>query len=107
ACRVGGMAALVDAVSVRILRPLLGVPPDDMRAMLAAAGIAWFEDPSNVDATALRPRLRLARRDRAGMGSATAALVAASAALARRRADADRDAAAYLANRVTLRPEGF
>ncbi|HXA21842.1 MAG TPA: tRNA lysidine(34) synthetase TilS [Acetobacteraceae bacterium] len=104
---LAGIAALVETTSVRILRPLLGVPPEQLRATLTAAAMEWIEDPSNVDATALRPRLRLARRDRGGHGSATVALAAAAAAAARQRADADRKAAWCLADRAELHPEGY
>jgi tRNA(Ile)-lysidine synthase len=56
---------------------------------------------------ALRPRLRLLRRDRAGGGSATTALVAATAVSARQRADEDASVATDLAEHVSLRLEGF
>jgi tRNA(Ile)-lysidine synthase len=102
---LAGIASLVETPSVRILRPLLGVPPEQLRATLTAAGMEWIEDPSNVDTTALRPRLRLARRDRGGHGSATAALAAATAA--RQRAEVDRKAAWDLAGRAEMHPEGY
>jgi len=78
-----------------------------LRGMLQSAGITWVEDPSNADRTALRPRLRLLRRDSAGMGSATGALVAAAFAAARQRADRELAVADELAEHVSLRPEGF
>jgi len=102
-----GMASIVETAALRILRPLLAVPPARLRATLVSAGVAWVEDPSNVDASALRPRLRMLRRDRDGAGAATAALVDAAAAAGRRRADEDATVAAILADRATLRPEGF
>jgi tRNA(Ile)-lysidine synthase len=104
---LAGMAGLVETAGLRILRPLLGTPPARLRATLAATGVAWAEDPSNVDPSALRPRLRLLRRDHDGTGSATAALCAAAAACGRCRAHEDRDVATYLARRVSLRPEGY
>ncbi len=79
---IAGMAPLVETTRLRLLRPLLAVAPARLRATLVSAGVAWIEDPSNVDATALRPRLRLLRRDGDGEGSATAALAAAAAHLA-------------------------
>jgi tRNA(Ile)-lysidine synthase len=97
----------VEARRLRLLRPLLAVPPGRLRATLAPAGVAWIEDPSNVDAAALRPRLRLLRRDRDGAGSATAALVAAAVVSGRRRAEQERSVAVGLAAQAVLRPEGF
>ena len=104
---LAGVASLVETPMVRILRPLLGTAPDHLRATLIAAGVEWIADPSNTDAAALRARLRLARRDHRGIGSATAALVAAAAASGRRRAEADRNAAWWLAGRTSLHPEGY
>ncbi len=104
---MAGMAALVELPRLRLLRPLLGVPPARLRATLAAAGVPWVEDPSNVDASALRSRLRLLRRDHGGEGSATAALVAAANASARARALEEQRIAAELAETAVLRPEGF
>lgn len=104
---MAGMLPLVETVSVRILRPLLAIAPARLRATVAAAGLAWVEDPSNADRRALRPRLRMLRLDRDGDGAATGALVAAAAASARGRAGRDCEIAAELAARVVLRPEGF
>jgi len=104
---MAGMASLVETTRLRLLRPLLAVPPARLRATLALAGVAWIEDPSNTDVAALRPRLRLLRRDRDGESSATAALVATAVASGRWRAEQDRGAAAILAEQAVLRPEGF
>lgn len=104
---MAAMAPLVELAPVRLLRPLLDVPPAALRAMLAALGIAWADDPSNADRTALRPRLRALRCDREGRGPATAALAATAAAMGRRRAAEDMRVAAELARCVLLRPEGF
>jgi tRNA(Ile)-lysidine synthase len=104
---MAGMAPLVETTSLRLLRPLLAVPPAHLRTMLTSAGLGWFEDPSNVDAAALRPRLRLLRGDSEGSSSATAALVAASVASGRLRAEQERRVATALAECVALWPEGF
>ena len=104
---MAGMAPLVETTRLRLLRPLLAVAPARLRATLVSAGVAWIEDPSNVDTAALRPRLRLLRRDDDGEGSATAALAAAAVASGRSRAERDRSAAAGLAEQAVLRPEGF
>ena len=44
---LAGMAALVEVAAVRLLRPLLAMPPVRLRATLRARGIGWVEDPSN------------------------------------------------------------
>jgi tRNA(Ile)-lysidine synthase len=107
AAGMAGMARLVETARLRLLRPLLAMPAARLRATLRAAGMAWVEDPSNVDPSALRPRLRLLRCDRDGAGSATIALVSAAAAAARTRAAAERCAAIALAEQAVIRPEGF
>jgi tRNA(Ile)-lysidine synthase len=102
-----GMAMLVETSTVRLVRPLLGVAPERLRATLQAAGVAWVEDPSNRDESALRARLRL----RAGLGEADGeaaeALAAAAAMVGRDRAVSEHRAARDLAAHAELRPEAF
>ena len=104
---LAGMAALTESRMIRLLRPLLGVPPGRLRALLRARGLAWIEDPSNQDPMAQRSRLRLLRADADGVGPATAAAVRAAAWRGLRRAAAERDAACWLARNVRIHPEGF
>ena len=104
---MAGMAPIVETTNLRLLRPLLTVPPERLRKTLTFFRVQWFEDPSNADAAALRPRLRRLRGDSDGSGSATTALVAASMASGRLRAEQDGRVAATLAEYVALRPEGF
>jgi len=101
------MLSLVELTWLRLVRPLLGFSPGRLRATLAAAGVEWIEDPSNRDAGALRPRLRLLRHDLDGIGTATGALLAAATVAARCRAERATAAAAELAEDVVVRPEGF
>jgi tRNA(Ile)-lysidine synthase len=104
---LAGMAPLVELATVRLLRPLLGIPPGWLRDLLRAAGMAWAEDPSNADPAAQRGRLRSLRRDQGGEGAATRALVdgAADYGVARTRREAA--VADTLARRARLFPEGF
>jgi tRNA(Ile)-lysidine synthase len=104
---LAAMAPLVEQRNVQILRPLLEVPPIGLRRFLEAEGISWSEDPSNRDQTALRPRLRLQRRDRDGTGPATTSLVAAAAAAGRQRTQNDEAVAAELAEHASLMPAGY
>jgi tRNA(Ile)-lysidine synthase len=55
---LAGMAAVVARDGVRLVRPLLGVPPARLRATLRAAGQEWIEDPSNSDPRFERVRWR-------------------------------------------------
>jgi tRNA(Ile)-lysidine synthase len=104
---LAGMAAVRDAGAVLVLRPLLGVAPDALEAVVAAAGIAAVRDPSNADPRFARVRLRAVLADPAGSGPGVAALAAAAAAFGRRRARAEGDLAARLALAAAIRPEGF
>ena len=91
-----GMPAWSARQDVVLLRPLLGMRPDALRAYLRARGMEWVEDPSNLSRRFERVRLR---QD----GVAPAATAAAAAA---RRA-AELEAAAFLAEAATFRREGF
>ena len=104
---LAAMAPRLETSQLRLLRPLLDVPPGQLRAYLGAAGIGWVEDPSNRKMDALLPRLRTLRADREGVGSATFALAAAAAAHAAARGAREREAAIAMARTITVRPEGF
>lgn len=98
---LAAMPALSEVGSVRLLRPLLAVPPVALKAFLRAEAMCWVEDPSNRDPHALRARLR-------GSGaSGEADLAAAAATAGRARAAMEHAEATVLAERVGLRPEGF
>jgi tRNA(Ile)-lysidine synthase len=105
---LAAMAALSETASLRLLRPLLSVPPTRLRATLRAAGVAWVEDPSNADPATLRARLRAALADPHGPAPAgRGALCSAAAAAGRARAWTERATAAALARRATLSPLGY
>jgi tRNA(Ile)-lysidine synthase len=102
---LAGMAALVELPTTRLLRPLLGVPPGALRALLRANAIDWVEDPSNRDTHATRVRLRLLASDRDGAGPARIAHAAALAGAARQTTETH--AADALGRTASIRPEGF
>jgi len=102
---LAGMAGLVELSTTRLLRPLLGVPPGALRALLRAKGIDWIEDPSNRDTHATRVRLRLLAGDRNGEGTARITRAAALAGAARQAAVIH--AADVLGRTASIRPEGF
>ena len=104
---LAGMPALTETRFARLLRPLLDIAPERLRALLTGLGIAWVEDPSNRDRGALRVRLREARADPAGTGEGTLAVAAAAREAGARRARLDHAVADVLARRATIRPEGY
>lgn len=99
---LAGMAAIVETPSLRLLRPLLTVDPATLRAFLAERAVAWVEDPSNQDRRALRSRLRQGLA-----GAPPPALSGAVASAGQYRARREQAAAAALARRASIRPEGY
>ncbi|MBR0662260.1 tRNA lysidine(34) synthetase TilS [Neoroseomonas oryzicola] len=104
---LAGMAAVRDAGRVLVLRPLLGVAPARLEAVLVAAGVPPVRDPSNCDPRFTRVRLRQALGDPEGEGPGIAAVAKAAGAFAARRARIDAAVAERLALAAEIRPEGF
>jgi tRNA(Ile)-lysidine synthase len=104
---LAGMAALLESAAVRLLRPLLGFAPEDLRTFLRSVGVAWVEDPSNRDQRALRPRLRASLGRRPAAARDIRAICQAAWQAGHARAEDDVRTAEALARRITLRPEGF
>lgn len=98
---LAGMAAVAHANDVRLLRPLLAVPPARLRATLTRAGLGWVEDPTNRDPATLRARLRGSPIP--GADARLSALAGSGAA----RAAVERRAGSDLADLLVIRPEGF
>ncbi len=98
---LAGMAALVERDNIRLLRPLLSMMPEQLRAVVDAAGLVPAEDPGNTDERSTRARLR---RE---IGSDHAALLAAAAAAGAARTQAEAATAAELAVCASLYPEGY
>ena len=104
---LAGMAAATEVRGIRILRPLLRVPPGRLRAFLRIEGVNWIEDPSNRSPFAQRSRLRLLRDDPDGDHSGTQALIDAAAEAGHRRSKNEIAISEVLAVRAAVRPEGF
>jgi tRNA(Ile)-lysidine synthase len=102
---LAAMPALTETPGVRLLRPLLGVPPHSLRAFLRDLRIGWIEDPSNIDMRALRSRLR--RHGATHDPDTCLALAAASRIAGHERVAADHRTARWLAAHAEIRPEGF
>jgi tRNA(Ile)-lysidine synthase len=104
---LAAMAPVRAAAEALILRPLLGVPPARLEAVLAEAGLPPVRDPSNRDPRFTRVRLRDSLADPGGTGPEVAALAAAAAGFGRRRARLEAAAAERLAAGAVLYPEGW
>ncbi len=89
-----GMAAFTARNDVVLLRPLLAIAPEKLRAYLRAEKMPWIEDPSNADPRFERVRIRLA---------GTAAMPEGVESRQRREAEA----AAFLGRHAEIRPQGF
>lgn len=88
----------------RYVRPLLGFGREELRADLAARGVAWLDDPSNRDPRYARSRVRhalLPALERAAGGGLERLLLETAAAARRADRGLDRRASALLA-RATL-----
>ncbi|MPY71517.1 MAG: tRNA lysidine(34) synthetase TilS [Alphaproteobacteria bacterium] len=99
---LSGMAATAPRRHVRVLRPLLDVPPARLRPLLDREGVRWIDDPSNRDDRYARVRMRRTLTP--------AGIVRLSAAARRdgeRRAARDADCAALLALHARLWPAGY
>jgi tRNA(Ile)-lysidine synthase len=104
---LAGMAPARAEPEALLLRPLLGLAPARLEAVLAEAGLIPVRDPSNDDSRFDRVRLRAALADPAGEGPAIAALAEAASRFAARRRIARQALAARLAACATLHEEGF
>jgi tRNA(Ile)-lysidine synthase len=88
------MAAWTARSDILLLRPLLAIQPETLRGFLRAQDMPWLEDPSNANDMFERVRIR-----RAGAGRPPADPAP--------RQEAERETAAFLAEHVKIRPEGF
>lgn len=105
-----GLAAIpsmVERSHCRLLRPLLTVPPERLRARLRAARQPWIEDPSNRNAVYARVRLRHSRAVLLAEGLTDVRLAQTIRQLGRSRRAVERDVAILLARTVRLDPLGF
>ncbi len=94
---LGGMAAIAERTDMRLLRPLLGWRPEQLRALLVMRGIGWLEDPSNRDPRFARARLR--------QGAIAMVAVPGDDGGDRRRAEQGR--ARWLGRHAAIHPEGW
>jgi len=104
---LAGIAPVSVRRTCRVLRPLLTIPPERLRATLRERGVAHVEDPMNRDPAFQRVRLRAARAFLDEEGLSAERLAATAARLARARSALTTMVAATLARAVALDPLGY
>lgn len=104
---LAAMAPVVEHQGVRLLRPFLTVPKDDLRAYLKGCGQDWLEDPSNQDTGFARVRTRRAMVGLAAAGLTPERIAGTAGRLGRDRAVMDQAVARLLALAAAPDPAGF
>ena len=90
-----------------LVRPLLSIAHARLTATLEAAGLSWFEDPSNTNTDFERVRVRGLLRGLADAGLETPALVRSARRLGRARAALEAASDEAAARLMVMHPEGF
>ncbi len=112
-CRASGpeglaaMAPVVETPSVRLLRPLLGVPAERLKALLRAFSQEWIDDPSNRDDRFLRVRVRRALPSMPAQGVTADVLATLAGRQGMARSALDMRAAALAARVCRVHPAGY
>jgi len=104
---LAAMSAVTETSAVRLVRPLLAVPPTRLRAVLSTRRMDWIDDPSNLDPTFLRSRLRAALPELAATGITESSLAAVAHRMGRARVSLESAASALLARCCRLHPAGY
>lgn len=107
---VDGLAAMSPAGwlgAVRLLRPLLEVPRERLRATLRALDQPWIEDPSNQDTSYARVRMRRALVDLEREGLSAKRLAATAARMMRARRALEAATGDILKTCAEIHPTGY
>ena len=104
---LAAMAPVVELPSLRLLRPLLGVPRDSLEAVLADQGQEFVRDPSNDDPAYARVRLRRMLPALAEQGITPSRLAATARRMARARVALEESATGLLGLAAAIYPEGY
>ncbi len=104
---LAAMAPMHELPSVRMLRPLLGVPRARLEGSLRRAGQGWIDDPTNRDRDHARVRMRQLLPALSEEGLTGPRLARTAGRLARARAALETAVADTLAETVMLHPAGF
>ena len=104
---LAAMPAVQETRWGRLLRPLLPVSRERLRALLRARGLRWVEDPANSEEIFARARLRRSAAALAGEGLTAGRLSRTAARVGRGRAVLEGATSTLLAAAVWIHPAGF
>lgn len=104
---LAGISAVSERARCRVLRPLLDVPPERLRARLRREGQEWIEDPSNRNAEFGRVRVRKARALIASEGLSAERLAETLRHLGRARQALEAGTGELLGRALAVHPAGF
>jgi tRNA(Ile)-lysidine synthase len=90
---------------IELIRPLLDIGRDELRADLAARGAAWLEDPMNEDTRFARVRIRMAMKALEMAGVSLLRIAQAADHLARAREALEADTARFLEKHARFEPD--
>jgi tRNA(Ile)-lysidine synthase len=91
---------------IALVRPLLGIGRNELRADLASRGASWLEDPMNEDTRFARVRIRQLMPALEEAGISTVRIAQAARHLARAREALDAETARFLALHAHFAPGG-
>ena len=104
---LAAMPVISEQNHVRVIRPLLSIPGERLRATLQSMHQCWVEDPSNDDPAYGRTHVRRELSRLSGEEERSPPLAAIAADYARIRRDADEVTAFLLVHAVQPDPAGF
>lgn len=104
---LAAMAGVAERNEMRLLRPLLGLAPEELKAYLRRACQDWVEDPTNVDPAFARVRVRRSLSRLAGEGATVERIAATARRLGCDRQALEREVARLLAATAAPDPAGF
>lgn len=104
---LAAMAPVTETRELRLLRPLLDIPRERLRATVMGRGAHFVDDPSNQDPRFARVRMRRIAGPLAAEGLSADRLAATASRAARARSALEGSVAALLARTTTVYPAGY
>lgn len=104
---LSAMAPISELHGLVLVRPLLDVSREDLRAFLQARNVVWHDDPTNADENYERVRIRKVLSDLEALGFTREALATSAARLQRVRSTLNVLAEKAMAEHVSVHEAGF